>query len=126
MKQQTVDKAAVLEALARKPQLVTIEGLGKAYVIPMSYAQRRVWSEAVLSSDTDEGRCMQIICECLVDELGKPLFSAEDAAAMKDGDGGIIQAIFAQVLTVSGLWKDVVKAAKKNSSKTTTSTLPTG
>lgn len=126
MSKGTAGRSDILEALARKPQLVSVDGLGSVYVKPMSYQQRQSWTKAVLSEETDESRCMNIVCECLVNELGKPLFSPEEAAQLADGDGGIVQDIFTQVLTVSGLWRDAAKVAKKNSSKTRTSTSPTG
>lgn len=108
-----LNKADILSAIGRKPQLVPIDKLGEVFIVPMSGKQRQDWSKAVLESKSD-GYYAKLVCQCVTDESGNRLFTDEEAEQLADGNGEILQDLVINVLTVSGLWQGAVDAAKKN------------
>lgn len=109
-----LNKAEILSAMDRKPQIVAVDGLGEVLIVPMSGKQRQQWSRDVADASKLDDYYARVVTLCVVDEAGKPMFTDAEASTLADGNGKILQSLVVAVLTVSGLWEGAVDAAKKN------------
>lgn len=109
-----LSKSELIAKVARTPELVPVEGLGEVYVVPLSFAQRRRWSEAILAENVDDTAYTTLLAECLTGEDGTPLFTADEATTLVDGDGQLVQNLFTALLKASGMWEGAVSEAKND------------
>lgn len=96
---------------------------GDVLLKPMSGKARNAFEKSLVSVSREESIdniYARILVHCMVDENGERLFSDADADALGEKSGAVLGRLTPVAQRLSGLTKDDIEEAKKNSSGTPT------
>jgi hypothetical protein len=87
---------------------------GEVYVRGLTGAQRASFEDAVINKKSMKDIRRKIVLECVVDDEGKPLFTAKDGSWITSKSATAIEKIFVKVMDISGLGDDADEDAEGN------------
>lgn len=117
----TVTREQFFAAKTFKIERVEVPNLGTMFVRSMTIPQREhvlVMHNAAVKGNTDPLFCARIIAWCACDEEGKRLFKDEDVKQIAEQDAEAMSELVDTACRISGLRKDAVESAEKNSEAT--------
>ena len=122
MKQKNILNRSDWLAVHLKKEFVPIKGTnGGVFVQEMSAHQRETFSETMkrlTAGETVEDATCKVLCDCVVDADGKPIFNwAEDRELMINLPGYIITELFNTWLRISGITGTAKPKEAKNNLK---------
>lgn len=111
-----LSKAAILAAQDLPHRDVEVAEWGGVVRVRMMTAGEREAFETVMMDQGKKPECIRafLIAKCAIDESGARIFSDDDAAALGEKNAQAADRVFAAIVSLSGMGKDAVEAAKKN------------